>query len=109
MRAMAEREPQAIPAEPNASELPHDVLAAEQFAMPAPEEARHRGPIVLPPEPNPSDEPHDVLAAEEFAMPAPEPRPPFASAPAQRRSRAVPVLAGLGALALWRKRRRARR
>jgi hypothetical protein len=106
---MAEREPQAIPAEPNASEQAHDVLAAEEFAIPAPEEARQRGPIVLPPEPNPSDEPHDVLAAEQFAMPAPEPRPPFADTPAQRRSRAVPVLAGLGVLALLRKRRRARR
>jgi hypothetical protein len=106
---MAEREPQAIPAEPNASDEPHDVLAAEEFAMPAPEEARHRRPIVLPPEPNPSEEAHDVLAAEEFAMPAPEPRPPFDAAPAKRRSRALPALAGLGALALWRKRRRARR
>ncbi len=108
---MAEREPQAIPAEPNASEQPHDVLAAEEFAIPAPEEARHRGPIVLPPEPNPSDEPHDVLAAEEFAMPAPEPRPPFAPAPAARRSRVMRRLAGLGALALLlrHRRRRARR
>jgi hypothetical protein len=106
---MAEREPQTIPAEPNASEQPHDVLAAEEFAMPAPEEARRRGPLVLPPEPNPSDEPHDVLAAEEFAMPAPEPRPPFASAPSPRRSRVVPLLAGLGALALWRRRHRAQR
>lgn len=77
---MPPREPQPIPAEPNASEQPHDVLAAEQFAMPAPEEARRSRPIVLPPEPNPSDEPHDVLAAEEFAMPAPERRPPFAGA-----------------------------
>jgi hypothetical protein len=105
---MADREPQAIPAEPNASEQAHDVLAAEQFAMPAPEEARHRRPIVLPPEPNPSEEAHDVLAAEEFAMPAPEPRPPFAAEPSQRRSKAVPVLAGLGVLALLRRRLRRR-
>jgi len=105
---MAEREPQAIPAEPNASEQAHDVLAAEEFAMPAPEEARHRGPIVLPPEPNPSEEAHDVLAAEEFAMPAPGPRPPFGAKPSQRRSKAVPLLAGMGALALLRRRLRRR-
>lgn len=35
---MAEREhvDSVIPPEPNASDEPHDVLAAEQFAMPAP-------------------------------------------------------------------------
>ncbi len=31
-----ERTEGAIPPEPNASDEPHDVLAAEQFAMPAP-------------------------------------------------------------------------
>jgi hypothetical protein len=67
-----------IPAEPNASDRPHDVLAAEQFAMPAPEAARPRGPIVLPPDPAGSTEPHDILAAEQFAMPAPPPRARFA-------------------------------
>jgi hypothetical protein len=80
--AKHEHPPGAIPPEPNASEEPHDVLAAEQFAMPAPEAAWHAGPVQLPPEPNASDEPHDVLAAEEFAMPAPPPHVAFASAPA---------------------------
>jgi hypothetical protein len=108
-RQMPERDRQAIPAEPNASEQPHDVLAAEQFAMPAPEEARRRGPIVLPADPTGATEPHDVLAAEEFAMPAPERRPPFAGTPKSRRSKAVPLAAGLGVLAVLRRRRRARR
>jgi len=71
-----------IPPEPNASDRPHDVLAAEQFAMPAPEAAWHRErPLELPPEPNASDRPHDVLAAEEFAMPAPPPHVSFESPP----------------------------
>jgi hypothetical protein len=74
---MTERQRQAIPAEPNASEEPHDVLAAEEFAMPAPEEARHRRPLVLPDDPTGETEPHDILAAEQFAMPAPERRPRF--------------------------------
>jgi len=39
----------------------HDVLAAEEFGVPAPDPGLH------------SDEPHDVLAAEEFGMPAPDP------------------------------------
>src|SRR5829696_414037 len=83
---MSEHEPAgpAIPPEPNASDEPHDVLAAEEFAMPAPEAARRGGPVVLPPEPNPSDEPHDVLAAEEFAMPAPPPRVAFGEPPIVR-------------------------
>jgi hypothetical protein len=92
----------AIPPEPNGSREPHDVLAAEQFAMPAPEAALHRGPVELPPEPNPSDEPHDVLAAEEFAIPARPPHVQFASAPAASkrpsRRRAGAALAGAGAL-----------
>jgi hypothetical protein len=47
-----------------------DVLAAEAFAMPAPDPDLHRGPIVLPDDPTGIAEPHDVLAAEEFPMPA---------------------------------------
>lgn len=74
--------PGAIPPEPNASDEPHDVLAAEQFAMPAPEAALHGVPVQLPPEPNASEEPHDVLAAEEFAMPAPPSHAALAPAPA---------------------------
>jgi hypothetical protein len=103
----------AIPPEPNASDEPHDVLAAEQFAMPAPEAAWHAGPVEVPPEPNGSEEPHDVLAAEAFAMPAPPPHVAFAAAPAEsrgpsRRSLAA-VAAGLGVAlaAILRRRRRA--
>jgi len=104
-----------IPPEPNASDRPHDVLAAEQFAMPAPEAAWHaERPLELPPEPNASDRPHDVLAAEEFAMPAPPPHVTFASTPALARRPSRRHLgaaaAGLGALlALVRRRRRRRR
>ena len=50
---------------------PHDVLAAEEFAMPAPDpELHHREPVELPPDPTGIPEPHDVLAAEEFPIPA---------------------------------------
>ncbi len=48
----------------------HDILAAEAFAMPAPDPRLHHGPIVLPEDPTGIAEPHDVLAAEEFPMPA---------------------------------------
>jgi hypothetical protein len=40
---------------------PHDVLAAEEFVVPARDPGLH------------GDEPHDVLAAEEFVVPAPDP------------------------------------
>jgi hypothetical protein len=71
-------QPTSIPAEPNASDQPHDVLAAEEFAMPAPEAARRGRPIVLPDDPDGRSEPHDILAAEQFAMPAPPRRTRFA-------------------------------
>jgi hypothetical protein len=48
----------------------HDVLAAEEFAVPAPDPALRPEPIALPDDPTGIAEPHDVLAAEEFAMPA---------------------------------------
>jgi len=51
----------------------HDVLAAEEFPMPAPDPAIHHGPVELPSDLTGSDEPRDVLAAEEFAMPAGSP------------------------------------
>jgi hypothetical protein len=114
---MSEREQAggAIPPEPNASDEPHDVLAAEQFAMPAPEAAIHDHPLQLPPEPNASDEPHDVLAAEEFAMPAPPPHVAFQSPPVvPGRSDDVAVdvaprgVALVRLLRAWRDRRRAR-
>jgi MYXO-CTERM domain-containing protein len=51
------------------TEEPHDILAAEEFSIPA----RDSG---VPGDPTGLREPHDVLAAEEFAMPAgAEPHP----------------------------------
>ncbi len=50
----------------------HDVLAAEEFGVPAPDpDLHHHGPVALPEDPTGIAEPHDVLAAEEFALPAP--------------------------------------
>jgi hypothetical protein len=45
------------------TEEPHDILAAEEFGIPARENS-------IPGDPTGLREPHDVLAAEEFAMPA---------------------------------------
>ena len=90
---------------------PHDVLAAEEYGVPAPDPALHHGPVKLPSDPTGIDEPHDVLAAEEFAMPAP---PPGAHQPSEERPgrRAVWVagaLAGFVALRWLARRRAARR
>lgn len=52
----------------------HDVLAAEEFAVPAPDPTIRHPPVVLPRDLTGATEPRDVLAAEEFAMPAPPPR-----------------------------------
>lgn len=48
----------------------HDVLAAEAFAVPAPDPRLRARPLVVPDDPSGISEPHDILAAEEFAMPA---------------------------------------
>lgn len=48
----------------------HDVLAAEEFAMPAADPRLRPRRVVLPEDPSGIAEPHDILAAEEFAMPA---------------------------------------
>lgn len=76
---MAARPPQAIWDDPPAmsrdtspppdQEPAHDVLAAEAFAVPAPDPDLRR-PVALPEDPSGIAEPHDILAAEEFAMPA---------------------------------------
>ena len=89
-------------------EPPHDVLAAEAFAMPAPDPAlHHHGRIVLPDDPAGVSEPHDVLAAEEFPMPAP--RPGVSEALVRRGwsrlALAGAALATLAFAALWRARR----
>jgi hypothetical protein len=55
---------------PTTEEPAHDILAAEAFAMPAPDPA-FRHDLVVPEDPRGTAEPHDILAAEEFAMPAP--------------------------------------
>lgn len=59
---MSDREIE-LPGDPTGIEEPHDVLAAEEFALPA----RSAGDV--PFDPSGIREPHDVLAAEEFAMP----------------------------------------
>jgi hypothetical protein len=57
-------------------DAPHDILAAEEFAVPAPDpELHHHQPVELPPDPTGIPEPHDVLAAEEFPIPAVPARP----------------------------------
>jgi hypothetical protein len=77
----------------------HDVLAAEEFAMPAPDPSLHHGPVMLPEDPTGIAEPHDVLAAEEFAMPAPRYGAGVGGLrPRARRSRQILALAGVGAL-----------
>jgi hypothetical protein len=58
---MSKRRDPHLPDDPTGIEEPHDVLAAEEFALPA----RSAGDIP----PDPIREPHDVLAAEDFAMP----------------------------------------
>jgi hypothetical protein len=86
----------------------HDILAAEAFAVPAPD-PRLRHDLVLPGDPAGIAEPHDILAAEEFAMPVPD-----AATEGRRldtaagRGRAATAgLAGVVALLLWRRRGRA--
>jgi hypothetical protein len=80
--AMPTRDPSLEPA--------HDVLAADEFAMPTADPDLHRGPVVLPDDPSGIDEAHDVLAAEAWAMPA------------QRPGAAGPDLARRPSLSVWR-------
>jgi hypothetical protein len=81
-------------------ESAHDVLAAEEFAMPAPDPRLHRGPITLPEDPTGIAEPHDVLAAEEFAMPAGHGGSASGALPRARPSRRTLMLAAVGLLLL---------
>jgi hypothetical protein len=55
-----------IPGDPNAIDEPHDVLAADEFAMPS----RGDFGLHLPRDPHGIEEPHDVLAADEFGFPS---------------------------------------
>ena len=74
------------------TEEAHDVLAAEEFALPSPDPTIHHGPVRLPEDPTGIIEPHDVLAAEEFAMPA----APNRIVNAERRRSLTPVAWALG-------------
>ncbi len=55
-----------IPGDPHGINEAHDVLAADEFAMPA----RGDFGLHLPGDPHGISEAHDVLAADEFAMPS---------------------------------------
>jgi hypothetical protein len=76
----------------------HDVLAAEEFGVPAPDPGLRHGPVMLPTDPTGIAEAHDVLAAEEFAIPAYR----GSGAPGSERDRRSRLLrrAAVGALAL---------
>ena len=93
------------------SEPATDVLAAEEFGVPAPDPAFHHEELVLPAD-LVGPEPHDVLAAEEFAMPAPDEARVRPHAVIRRGLPAVKLLAFLlpvlsaGGLLLRRQRRR---
>ena len=60
---MSERREARLPEDPSGIQEPHDILAAEEFAMPT------RSSRDIPPDPTGIQQPHDTLAAEEFAMP----------------------------------------
>jgi hypothetical protein len=82
-----------------------DVLAAEEFVVPAPDPALRPEHLVLPPD-WVGAEPHDVLAAEEFAMPAPDEAhgpPPGDKRASAARLIAVNLLPMLLTLWLWRR------
>jgi hypothetical protein len=84
----------------------HDVLAAEEFGMPTRDPGLHHGPVTLPDDPTGIAGPHDVLAAEEFALPTPRSHgTPGAPAP-PRRARWLLAAAALGLIATRLLRRR---
>ncbi|MEO7197661.1 MAG: hypothetical protein ABIZ50_04235 [Solirubrobacterales bacterium] len=60
---MNDRPEPHLPQDPSGIDEPHDVLAAEEFAMPMPSAGD------IPSDPTGLEEPHDILAAEEFPMP----------------------------------------
>jgi hypothetical protein len=83
---------------------PHDVLAAEEFGVGVADPALHHGPLELPEDPSGISAPHDVLAAEEFALPAP---PPGGAAPPRSGWRSPgPAAAVAGLAVIWSVRRR---
>ncbi len=90
--------PQADASRSPADKSAHDVLAAEAFAVPAPDPELSHPPVVLPADPTGIQEPHDVLAAEEFAMPAVKPHVEEARNPGATARRGALLAAALGAL-----------
>ncbi|HTW12734.1 MAG TPA: hypothetical protein VME01_08330 [Solirubrobacteraceae bacterium] len=102
--------------EPNEGDTqPTDVLAAEEFVLPAPDPALHHENLELPGDPV-SEEPHDVLAAEEFPLPDPsEAHHSLADAERDKTVTLGPRFTIAAALALvlsfklWRRSRRRRR
>ena len=95
--------------ERRAEDEPTDVLAAEEFVVPAPDPAFQPEKLQLPAD-LVGDEPRDVLVAEEFAMPAPDEarvkRSPLGTR--RRKSKLVVIVTApaLGGLWLWRRLRR---
>jgi hypothetical protein len=78
----------AVPTRDPALEPAHDVLAADEFAVPTRDPSLHHPPVVLPEDPSGNAEPHDILAAEAFAMPATRPAADAVSL-ARRHSRSL--------------------
>lgn len=95
-----------MPAPDPALEPAHDVLAAEEFGMPARDPALHHGQVALPGDPTGIAEPHDVLAAEEFAMPAPRAAATAERAAASTRTRGLLALGAVASVALLLHKRR---
>jgi hypothetical protein len=93
------RDEKAKPGEDSA----RDVLAAEEFGVPARDPSLHHGPVGLPGDPSGIAEPHDVLAAEEFALPAPRHGTGVASDPVRSRGALVKALGATLALLLARR------
>jgi hypothetical protein len=99
-----------MPGRDTPREEAHDVLAAEAFAVPAPDPSLRQHPIELPDDPSGIEGPHDVLAAEEFAMPATcRPREPGGSGGLAARAPAPVRVGALAALALQARRLLTRR
>jgi hypothetical protein len=88
-----------------AEEPAHDILAAEAFAMPAPDPA-FRHDLVVPQDPAGIAEPHDILAAEAYAMPAPGRPSPAPTPVSVRRFPRWAWMPGAGLAAIWIRRRR---
>ncbi|HXO10217.1 MAG TPA: hypothetical protein VN880_19395 [Solirubrobacteraceae bacterium] len=80
----------------------HDVLAAEEFGVPAPDPVLRHGPVTLPTDPTGIAEAHDVLAAEEFAIPSYPGGGWLGSSPADRSGARYVAVGALALALLWR-------